>query len=382
MQKLDPKCYFFEQFLQALFFGLSIETPSLRRLIFELKTNASAKALELASIKFSTFKDGFSRFKAADFMRLYQYLLTTISWEKVGDKNLNGTGLLKVVDGSSFPLLKGMNWGTFRKTKNAFKIHIALNITTLCVTNFLLTAANASEREALVGFIEAAVTYIADRGYFSFALANLIQKSEAFFVFRLKRNYKIDVLEKLAITGIIPDCCLKVSDKLIRFRSNPLKTDAAIFRLVSFQVLKTHFIICTNRRDLTTLQIILLYVYRWQIELFFKFIKRSLNAIHLFCQSPNGATVYIYVILCFVLLQMALKQKSHNIVKKQHKETGLVVLEKEIPPPNFAFAADWVYEMGKIFKKLFKISADWLTYLKNSITQLLDYQVISNFAGL
>ena len=210
----------------------------------------------------------------------------------------------------------------------------------------------------------------------------LIQKSEAFFVFRLKRNYKIDVLEKLAITGIIPDCCLKVSDKLIRFRSNPLKTDAAIFRLVSFQVLKTHFIICTNRRDLTTLQIILLYVYRWQIELFFKFIKRSLNAIHLFCQSPNGATVYIYVILCFVLLQMALKQKSHNIVKKQHEETGLVVLEKEIPPPNFAFAADWVYEMGKIFKKLFKISADWLTYLKNSITQLFDYQVISNFAGL
>jgi hypothetical protein len=51
--------------------------------------------------------------------------------------------------------------------------------------------------------------------------------------------------------------------------------------LVKFSVLQSDFIICTNRFDLTSLQIIMLYAYRWQIELLFKFLKRTLNGIHL-----------------------------------------------------------------------------------------------------
>ncbi len=55
----------------------------------------------------------------------------------------------------------------------------------------------------------------------------------------------------------------------------------------------------TNRFDLTTYQVIMLYAYRWQIELFFRFIKRTLNCIHLFSHDCKGIQVqfYLYMIV-------------------------------------------------------------------------------------
>ena len=70
-----------------------------------------------------------------------------------------------------------------------------------------------------------------------------------------------------------------------------------IYRLICFEVLRSKFMICTNRVDLSTLQIIMLYAYRWQIELMFKFLKRTLNGIHLMNHSENGVNIQFYVLM-------------------------------------------------------------------------------------
>ena len=330
----------------------------------------------------STLKDGFTRFRAGHFEQLYRHLLTQVEGIAVTDKLLQNVGLLKVVDGSIFPLLKSMEWGAFRTKRKALKLHLELCINTLCVTNYVIGTGKSCEREALLSFLEASVTYVCDRGYFSFEVVNLIQDFGAFFVLRLKKNYCTTVIKTLEITGQIPSCFTHITDEIVRFTNNPLKTEAAIFRLVRFRVLKTHFIICTNRTDLTTLQIIVIYAYRWQVELFFKFLKRSINCIHLFSNSQNGAKVYIHLMLCFVLLQINLKQKCHKI-----RTNGLIcpsasTLGIEGTAPDHAIAADWVYEMGLKFNTLFKISINWLTYLKNSIAQIFDYQHLIQFSDL
>ena len=65
-----------------------------------------------------------------------------------------------------------------------------------------------------------------------------------------------------------------------------------IYRLVSFYVGQEQYLILTNRLDLTTFQIILLYAYRWQVELIFRFLKRSLNGLHLLNHSKEGVTIH------------------------------------------------------------------------------------------
>ena len=371
---------FFEDFVRSLLFGFSIQVPTFRQLIVELETNSDAMVLGLIAFKRSTLKDGFVRFRAKYFEHLYQYALGQIESMPVGDKLLQNIGLLKVIDGSVFPLIKSMDWGAFRTKRKALKVHLELCINNLQVTNYIIQAGNSDERKALLDMIKAFETYICDRGYFSYVVVNAIHKLGAFFIFRLKKNYKMERIQGLEITGIIPSCFLKVSDELVKFTSNPLQTEEAIFRIVRFQILKTHFIICTNRRDLSTAEIMLCYAYRWQIELFFKFLKRSLGAIHLFSNTKNGAKVYLTLMLTFVLLQVSLKQKCHKIVNNSGETaTGLVVNTPRLQT-DYAIATDWVYEMGLKFKYLFKISANWLTYLKNSIAQIFDYQLVIAFA--
>jgi hypothetical protein len=380
--KTKSKKLFFADFVRSLLFGFSIQVPSLRRLILELETNQDAQALNLPAFKKSTLSDGFQRFSVKYFDYLYKILLAQAELRPISDETLQKIGMLRAIDGSIFPVMKTMDWAAFRRKRKALKIHLELSINSLCVTNYLIGTGNSNERKALLDMIEIAVTYICDRGYFSFDVVNTIHKFGAFFIFRLKKNYKIELIERLELTGTIPDCFLNLTDELVQFASNPLKTDAAIFRIVRFQIQKTHFIICTNRRDLTTLEIILCYAYRWQIELFFKYLKRSLGAIHLFSNTRNGAKVYLILMLIFALLQLIMQQNCQKIVNNSVKQEGGFAIAETHKIENCQIAADWVAQLGIKFKKVHKISADWLTFLKNSIAQIFDYQTIEYFATL
>ena len=144
-------------------------------------------------------------------------------------------------------------------------------------------------------------------GYFSFKLVESIHKAEAFFILRIKKNLLYTVTKRLAITSgkKMPQCFKQLSDEQIQFDND----DSGIgYRLIRFKVLQSEFMICTNRSDLTTLQVIMLYAYRWQVELMFKFLKRSLNGIHLLNNSENGVNIQFYILMITVLLKLRLKQ--------------------------------------------------------------------------
>jgi IS4 transposase len=86
-----------------------------------------------------------------------------------------------------------------------------------------------------------------------------------------------------------------------------------IYRLISFAVGNETFLILTARQDLTTYQLITLYAYRWQIELLFLFLKRTMNGIHLVKHDSKGVTIQFYAMLSMALLQLRLKQHSIDI---------------------------------------------------------------------
>jgi IS4 transposase len=89
-----------------------------------------------------------------------------------------------------------------------------------------------------------------------------------------------------------------VEDRKIRLTND---SHQHAYRLVSFVAMGECFSLITNRFDLRTSEIIMLYAYRWQVELMFRFLKRTMNGLHLMCHHPSGVETQftLYMILTF-----------------------------------------------------------------------------------
>ena len=79
-------------------------------------------------------------------------------------------------------------------------------------------------------------------------------------------------------------------------------------RIVEFTSMGKSYILITNRLDLSTYEIIMLYAYRWQVELYFRFIKRTLG-IHLISYDPCGVQIQFYLYMIAYLLLLSFKQE-------------------------------------------------------------------------
>jgi len=133
--------------------------------------------------------------------------------------------------------------------------------------------------------------------------------------------------------------------------------------LVSFSIFDKTFQILTDRQELTTFQIIMLYAYRWQIELLFRFLKRTMNGIHLIRNDKNGVTIQFYALVIAALLQLILKQKLLN--EAESTQHGLS--DKNNENEEFFFE-----DIGKKLKKYWKISIQWLTSLRSLLSDPFD----------
>lgn len=185
-QESGSQKLFFADFVSKLIFGYVYQVSSLRNLSVELKTNQICRAAGLLYTPFSTLKDGFSRFSSQHFKRLFENVVEQSRLRRV--VALDEIGILRVIDGSLFPTLIQMSWTSYRKKKNAFKLHLSFELNRMIATEFWVGGGNSSERRFLESVLEAGVTYIADRGYFSSATANKVAAAKAFLVMRVKGN--------------------------------------------------------------------------------------------------------------------------------------------------------------------------------------------------
>ena len=371
----------FQHFTLTMVFAYLMQVPSLRKLTDKLELSDTANQLGLPSFAWTTIRDGFTRFSADFFMAMYRSVLqqTTI----VRLDSIDELGLISLVDGSIFPTISSMCWAEYKKTKRAIRLHVEFSLNQMIPLEFIGQKANSSERQFLLEIVNKGVTYVADRGYFSFAVAAAISKAFAFFIIRIKDNMKFKVGKPLNVTGEIPACLNQVSDQLIRFDNDP---NQIIYRLVVFKVLDSEFRICTNRLDLTTLEIIMLYAYRWQIELLFKFIKRVINGIHLFNHSQNGVNIQFCLLMSMSVLYLNLRQfckiaySTSNVKKKE-----ISSFEQSSNINDFNIHSEhcpdlWINSINKAFESLWKISSYWIENLKEVIAKPFDNQIINILA--
>ena len=371
----------FAEFVRKLVYHFAKNCESGRQLVTDLET--APPELELGEVKRSTFFDAFQRFPVVWFANLLAFLLAAVVWQAIPE--LDALGKLYCVDGSIFPAIASMLWAEYTSSHRAIRLHLCFELNRMIPAHFLVDTGKSNEKKALLKMLEAGVTYIADRGYVSFPLMAAIAAADAFFIIRAKANLVYQRVERLPVT--LPDTVrhifLHVTDQRVRLTNAKGKP---IYRLVSFYVGQERYLILTNRLGLTTFQIILLYAYRWQVELIFRFLKRSLNGLHLLSHSEEGVTIHFYALLITALLELRLKQKCVAICEARQTTSAPSASADDTPaiaglmidPELLAGArgSTFLATVGAKLNRYWKISKDWLTALRNFLHQPFTYRVV------
>lgn len=319
-QNLTPhhnEKFSFKKFFRLLIYFFVSEYKSISLLIDMLQKALIPPELNLGEVPYSTFSDAFERFSSDLFKAIFISLLSTMSLRAIPE--LQTLGILYCVDGSVFPTLSCMLWAEYKKNSQAIKMHLCFELNRMIPVEIIVGSGNSSERNALLQMLKPLGTYIADRGYASFRVFHEIVLAQAHFVIRVKSNFRKTVIESLPV--ILPEkvkiLFQEVTDQIIRYDKDPYGHS---YRLVCFRIGTEIFHLLTDRIELTTIQIITLYAYRWQIELVFRFLKRTMNGIHLIKNIENGVTIQFYIMLIVALLQLKLKQDVILIQNEQNQK--------------------------------------------------------------
>ena len=377
----------FADFVRKLVYHFAKNCESGRQLVTDLET--APLELELGEVKRSTFFDAFHRFPVVWFANLLAFLLAAVVWQVIPE--LDALGKLYCVDGSLFSAIartvsvRPMLWAEYTSSHQAIRLHFCLELNRMVPAHFLIDTGKSNEKKALLEMLEAGVTYIADRGYLSFSLMAVIAAAEAFFIIRAKANLVYQRVERLPVT--LPDTVRHifqhVTDQRVRLTNAKGKP---IYRLVSFRVGQERYLILTNRLELTTFQVILLYAYRWQVELIFRFLKRTMNGLHLLSHAKEGVTIHFYALLITALLELRLKQKCVAICEatqtagaSSEPANGAPAIAGLMIDPKLlagARGSTFLATVGEKLKRYWKISKDWLTALRNFLHQPFTYRVV------
>ena len=158
----QPKKLFLQPMVRNLVYHFVMGLESLGLLVTHLRTSEHTVPLGLLPAGKSTFHEAFERFPAADFRKMFFLLLSSVGWLAVPE--MAALGRLCVVDSSLFPALLHMAWATYSSTHHAFRLHLCFELNRMLPVQVLLQEGTSNEKQALKGWLEAGVTYIADRG--------------------------------------------------------------------------------------------------------------------------------------------------------------------------------------------------------------------------
>lgn len=200
-------------------------------------------------------------------------------------------------------------WATFRRTKGAIKLHTLLDIQGNIPTFIEITPANVHEVNILENLVfEAGSFYIMDRAYIDFERLNHLHQHHAFFVIRAKSNMQFTRIYSHAVdrsTGLRCDQTITLTG-FYTLKGYPEKLRRIKFYDDEHDVRLTFL---TNNFTLSALTIAQLYKRRWQIELFFKWIKQHLRIKAFYGTSENAVKTQIWIAISVYVLVAIIKKR-------------------------------------------------------------------------
>lgn len=225
----------------------------------------------------------------------FAYHLIDVAQNKLKNDNFEIKGKVYAFDSSTIDLcLSVFWWAKFRKAKGGIKLHTLYDVTTQIPAFIHITAATVNDVNAM-DFIpyENDAYYIFDRGYVDYARLYKITLLSAYFVVRAKSNLKFRRIYSQKVdksTGVQTDQVGKLTGFYVS-KDYPEK-----LRKVKYydSEMNRTFVFLTNNMSLSAQDIALLYKNRWQVELFFKWIKQHLKVKTFWGNSENAVRIQIY----------------------------------------------------------------------------------------
>jgi IS4 transposase len=239
-------------------------------------------------------------------------------------------------------------WAQFRQRKSAVKLHTLLDVRGSIPINVYVTGGQVHDVNLLdeVAF-EPGAFYLLDRGYIDFARLFTLHQAAAFFVTRAKQNiqyYRRCSRPCDPSTGVRSDQTIVLNGpKTSRLYPVQLR------RVHYFDVEKQlHLILLTNNFLLPALCIAQLYRCRWQVELFFRWIKQHLRIKAFYGTSENAVKTQVWVALSTYLLVAILKKRfnldlslhqilqilSISLFEKTPILQGFLEFDRQLPEPD------------------------------------------------
>jgi hypothetical protein len=217
---------------------------------------------------------------------------------------------LTAVDGSLLPALPKMVWALWLNDhKRAAKLHLHFDVLKGVPRRARITHGNASEKDVLCETLEPQRFYVIDRGYDRFELFQKIIDADSAFVARLRNEVTWRLVEERPLSAEARQAGV-ISDRIVWLGTETSgKVLRQALRIVEVLTGKTGkngrpevLRLVTNRLDLDAELVALAYRYRWQIELFFRWLKCVLGCRHLLSTDQNGVEIQVYLALIVSLL--------------------------------------------------------------------------------
>jgi hypothetical protein len=202
-------------------------------------------------------------------------------------------------------------WAQFRKHKGAVKLHTLLDLRGSIPTVVIITHGKVHEVNILDQLsFEAGAFYVMDRGYLDFARLYRLHLASGFFVTRARKRFDFQRLYSQPVdrtTGVICDQTVTLVNPVPR-QGYPEKLRRIRYRDA---LTNQRLVFLTNNFNLPPLTIAELYRSRWQVELFFKWIKQHLRIKNFYGTSENALRTQIWIAISVYVLVAIVKKELH-----------------------------------------------------------------------
>lgn len=292
------------------------QRESLADIVLNLETNFDLQAFTgLSSIHESTLNRKLNAIPLAYLEWLFAQLTQELKAHQRGAKGIKHFGKLAPVDSTTFSLPKVLgDWAFYQDKTKGVKIHTRLlSLESGChfPDEIVLSTVGVSDQQAVNRLVtKQDTTYIFDRGYVNYGNFRRWVEQAILFVARLKTKTKYTVLREREIPkeGLITrdadvEILDKVSGQLFQVRLVQFSDDEG----------KVYEVI-TNRQELTAQDIGEIYRCRWQIELFFKWIKQHLATVTFHNHHPNAVWVQCYIGMITALLCQLIQRETQTLL--------------------------------------------------------------------
>lgn len=230
-------------------------------------------------------------------------------------------GNVYAFDSTTIPLcLSVFLWAKFRKRKGGIKAHVLFDLESQVPSYYHITTASIHDSKVMDEIpYESGSYYVFDRGYNAFKSLYQIHLIGSFFIVRAKKNlqYKCIKWKRRLPQNVLSDA------RIIFTETNSFNKYPEQLRLVKYYDTEQdrEFLFLTNAFDLTAIEVADLYKNRWQIELFFKWLKQHLKIKKFWGNTENAvriqvaAAITVYCLVAIVKHDLHLKRSTYEVLQ-------------------------------------------------------------------